>query len=121
LIVLEGDITEFKEDFTKDMEVMDKMKHFCLHVNDAAAAGAGIANNHEECMQDILSMNRMIMSLAFERVFMRQQRKHSLPCLYHAWERKWQRTAVPFRWKGQQAYILVPTHRPLVCRALRHD
>jgi hypothetical protein len=59
--VLQGDIKEIKEDFTKDMEVMEKLKHFCSHVNDAEAAGAGIANNHEECMQDIsTARNRMI-------------------------------------------------------------
>ena len=51
---------EIKEDFTKNMEGMEKMKSFCRNVSDAAAAGAGIAKNLEECLQDIAAMNRMI-------------------------------------------------------------
>jgi hypothetical protein len=52
---------EIEGDFRKDMEVMEKMKDFRLHVNDAVAAGAGITNNNnEDCMQDIVAMNRII-------------------------------------------------------------
>ena len=39
---------------------MEKMSNFRSNVNDAVATGAGVANNHEECMQDTACMDRMI-------------------------------------------------------------
>ena len=60
LTVLTRDMNQIKEEFEKDIEVMEKMKNFCSNVNDAVATGASVANNKEECMQDTACMDRMI-------------------------------------------------------------
>ena len=60
LEVLLRDMNQIKEEFEKDMKVMEKMKRFRSNLSSAVATGAGVANTDHECMQDTAAMERMI-------------------------------------------------------------
>ena len=60
LDVLLRDIDQIKEEFEKDMEVMERMKTLCSNLTSVVASGASIANNQNECMQDTAAMERMM-------------------------------------------------------------
>ena len=58
--VLLRDMKQIKEEFEKDMEVMEKMKTFRSNLTSVVASGASVANNQNECMQDTAAMDRMM-------------------------------------------------------------
>ena len=60
LDVLLRDIDQIKEEFEKDMEVMERMKTLRSNLTSVVASGASIANNQNECMQDTAAMERMM-------------------------------------------------------------
>ena len=61
LDVLSRDMKQIKDEFEKDMKVMEKMKRFRSNLSSAVAStGAGVANMEHECMQDTAAMERMI-------------------------------------------------------------
>ena len=61
LDVLLRDIDQIKEEFKKDMEVIER-KTLRSNLTAVVVSGASIANNQNECMQDTAAMER-IMSL----------------------------------------------------------
>jgi hypothetical protein len=50
----------FLENFTREMDIKNKLKIFRESVSGAAGAGAGIADNHKERLQDVAAMSRKI-------------------------------------------------------------
>ena len=60
LDVLSRDMKQIKEEFKKDMKVMEKMKRFRSNLSSAVASGASVATNQNECLQDTAAMERMM-------------------------------------------------------------
>ena len=130
LEVIGRDMNDIKEDFTRKMDVikkdvMEKMKHFRENVSGAAAAGAGTAKNHEECLQDIAAMIRMISLLKNNMEYelgiqngLRVDKKKSQLAMCDNYKRRHKYTKKKcFRNKdGKRFSILVSTHKTLTHR-----
>jgi hypothetical protein len=60
LDVLSRDMKQIKDEFEKDMKVMEKVKRFRSNLSSAVATGVGVANTEHKCMKDTAAMKRMI-------------------------------------------------------------
>ena len=126
LQVLERDMKDIKENITREMDVikkdiMEKLKSFRENVSGDVHAGAGIAKNHEECLQDIAAMSRKtsLLKNAMEYELgiqdgLHADKKKTQLAMSDNYKRRHMYTKKGGLGKdGKRTYILVSKHRTL--------